>query len=122
MRGLGLREKKSWLEGLASNTITEWANDDRLLQDVGGGLSSRMAKRWMDDLGFGWEQMPNFRVHSQADEEHSDMFLEDFERFATGEKEGLVYQAAKESMDLMVIFRFGIANAMEKFANREAKP
>jgi hypothetical protein len=95
-------------------TITEWANDDRLLQDIGGGLSSRMAKRWMEDLGFGWEQMPNFKVHSQADEEHSDMFLEDLERFATGEKEALAYRAAKESMELLTIFRAGIANAMEK--------
>jgi hypothetical protein len=75
-----------------------------------------MAKRWMDDLGFGWEQMPNFRVHSQADEAHSDMFLTDFERYATGEKEALVYQAAKESMELLVMFRGGIATEMEKLA------
>jgi len=60
--------------------------------------------------------MPNFKVHSQADEEHSDMFLEDFERFATGETEALVYQAAKESMDLHVMFRGGIANAMERLS------
>jgi pyrroloquinoline quinone (PQQ) biosynthesis protein C len=111
-----MTREKSWLEGLASLTITEWANDDRLLQDLGGGLSSRMAKRWMDDLGFGWEQMPNFKVHSQADEEHSDMFLEDLEKFATGEKEKLTYQAAKESMELLAIFRAGIANAMERLA------
>jgi pyrroloquinoline quinone (PQQ) biosynthesis protein C len=109
-----MTREKSWLEGLAALTITEWANDDRLLRDLGGGLSSRMAKRWMDDLGFGWEDMPNFKVHSQADEEHSDMFLEDLEAFATGEKEGLAYQAAKESMDLLIMFRAGIANAMEK--------
>jgi hypothetical protein len=62
-----IAREKSWLEGLASNTITEWANDDRLLQDIGGGLSSRMAKRWMDDLGFGWEQMPNFKVQSSIE-------------------------------------------------------
>jgi pyrroloquinoline quinone (PQQ) biosynthesis protein C len=109
-----MTREKSWLEGLASLTITEWANDDRLLQDVGGGLSSRMAKRWMDDLGFTWEQMPNFKVHSQADEEHSDMFLEDFEKFATGEKERLVYQSAQESMELLKIFRHGIAKEMER--------
>ena len=101
---------------MAALTITEWANDDRLLHDLGGGLSSRMAKRWMEDLGFGWDDMPNFKVHSQADEEHSDMFLEDLEGFATGEKEALVYQAAKESMELLMIFRAGIANAMEKLA------
>ena len=109
-----ITREKSWLEGLAALTITEWANDDRLLHDLGGGLSSRMANRWMEDLGFGWEQMPNFKVHSQADEEHSDMFLEDLERFATGEKEALAYRAAKESMELLVMFRGGIASAMEK--------
>ncbi len=86
-----------------------------MLRDVGGGLSSRMAKRWMDDLGFGWEQMPNFKVHSEADEEHSDMFLEDLEKFATGEKEQLVYQAAKESMELLKISRYGISKEMERF-------
>ena len=111
-----MTREKSWLEGMTSLTVTEWANDDRLLHDVGGGLSSRMAKRWMDDLGFGWEQMPNFKVHSQADEEHSDMFLEDLERFATGDKEALVFQAARESMELLKMFRFGIANEMEKLA------
>lgn len=111
-----MTREKSWIEGLAALTITEWANDDRLLQDLGGGLSSRGAKRWMDDLGFGWEQMPNFKVHSQADEEHSDMFLEDLEKFAIGEKEALAYRAAKESMDLLKIFRAGIALEMAKFA------
>jgi len=68
----------------------------------------------MDDLGFGWEQMPNFKVHSEADEEHSDMFLEDLEKFAAGEKETQVYQAGKESMDLLKIFRGGIAKEMER--------
>ena len=68
----------------------------------------------MGDLGFGWEQMPNFKVHSEADEEHSDMFLEDLERFATGDKEAEVYRAAKESMELLKIFRYGIAKEMER--------
>ena len=109
-----MTREKSWLEGMVSLSVTEWANDDRLHHDIGGGLSSRMAKRWMDDLGFGWEQMPNFKVHSQADEEHSDMFLEDLERFAVGEKEALVIQAAKESMELHKLFRGGIAKEMER--------
>lgn len=107
-----MTREKSWIEGLAALTITEWANDDRLLQGQGGGLSSRMAKRWMEDLGFGWDDMPNFKVHSQADEEHSDMFLEDLERFATGEREEMAFEAAKESMGLLKIFRGGIAEAM----------
>jgi hypothetical protein len=42
--------------------------------------------------------------------------LGDLENFATGEKEQLVYQAAKESMDLLKIFRGGIALEMERVA------
>jgi hypothetical protein len=44
------------------------------------------------------------------------MFLDDLEKFATGEKQAQVYQAAKESMDLLKIFRGGIAKEMEKLA------
>jgi len=44
------------------------------------------------------------------------MFLEDLERFATGEKEAQVYQAAKESMELLKIFRYGISKEMERLA------
>jgi hypothetical protein len=42
------------------------------------------------------------------------MFLDDLERFATDEKRELVFQAARESMELLKIFRFGIANEMAK--------
>jgi hypothetical protein len=55
-------------------------------------------------------------VHAEADEEHSDMFLEELEKFAIGEKEALAYQAAKESMELLVMFRAGIAREMERLS------
>jgi len=42
---------KSWIEGLSFLTVTEWTNDDRLLKDIGGGHSTRMGQRWMEDLG-----------------------------------------------------------------------
>jgi hypothetical protein len=48
------------------------------------------------------------------------MFLEDLERFAVGEKEPLVYQAAQESMELLKMFRGGIAAEMEKLARGTA--
>ena len=105
---------KSWIEGLAALTVTEWGNDDRLLADLGGGHSTRMAKRWMEDIGLKWKDMPNFEAHSEADEEHSDMFLPFLERFATGEKEQLALQAVQESLDLFAIYREGVAVAMER--------
>ena len=105
---------KSWIEGLAALTVTEWTNDDRLLADQGGGHSTRMGKRWMEDLRLGWEDLPNFKVHRVADEEHSDMFLPFLAAFATGEKERLALHAVKESLDLFAIYRGGVAEAMER--------
>jgi pyrroloquinoline quinone (PQQ) biosynthesis protein C len=109
-----ITREQSWVEALAALTITEWCNDDRLLADLGGGQSTRMAKRWMDDMGFTWKQIPNMQAHSQADEKHSDMFLPFLEQYATGEKEALALQAAQESLDLNALFRDGIAAAQEK--------
>ncbi len=104
---------KNWVEGLAALTVTEWGNDDRLLADQGGGHSTRMAKRWTEDLGLSWDDMPNFKAHREADEEHSDMFLPFLSRFATGEKENRAIQAVQESLELFAIYREGVAQAME---------
>ncbi len=104
---------KSWTEGLAAMTITEWSNDDRLLGDLGGGQSTRMAKKWMEELGFTWKEIPNLQAHSQADEKHSDMFLPFLAEYAKGDREAAAVQAAKESLDLNAMFRVGIAQAQE---------
>ncbi|HEY2986568.1 MAG TPA: iron-containing redox enzyme family protein [Candidatus Binatia bacterium] len=109
-----ITKEKSWLEGLAAMTITEWCNDDRLLGDLGGGQSTRMAKRWMEDMGFTWKEIPNLQAHSQADEKHSDMFVPFLAQYATGEKEALALRAAKESLDLNAMYREGIAEAQER--------
>jgi pyrroloquinoline quinone (PQQ) biosynthesis protein C len=109
-----LTHAKPWVEGLSALTVTEWTNDDRLLKDIGGGHSSRMGKRWMEDLGLRWRDMPNFVAHSQADEEHSDMFLPFLEEYATGEREQMALDAVKESLDLFALYREGVARAMEK--------
>jgi len=105
---------KPWTESIAAMTITEWCNDDRLLGDLGGGQSTRMARKWMDEMGFSWKEIPNLQAHSQADEKHSDMFLPFLEEHATGEKEAAAVQAAKESLELNALFRKGIAEAQEK--------
>lgn len=106
--------EKSWIEGLAALTVTEWSNDDRLLADQGGGHSTRMAKRWIEDMGIKMKDMPDFTAHAEADEEHSDMFLPFFSKFVIGENEDLALQAARESLDLLAIYREGVAKAIEK--------
>ena len=108
-----ITREKSWVEGMAAMTVTEWCNDDRLLADLGGGQSTRMAKKWMEEMGFTWKEIPNLQAHSKADEKHSDMFLPFLSEFATGETEKLAIQAAKESLDLNAIFRKGIVAAQE---------
>lgn len=109
-----MTKEKSWIEGLSAMTITERCNDDRLLADLGGGQSTRMAQRWMEDMGFTWKEIPNLQAHSQADEEHSDMFLPFLAEHATGEEEDLAIQAARESLELNAIYRDGIAAAQER--------
>ena len=113
---------KSWIEGLAALTVTEWTNDDRLLKDQGGGHSSRMGQRWIEDLGLSWKDIPNFKVHREADEDHSDMFLPFLSRFATGEKEAMALLAVRESLELFAIYREGVAVAMEKIPSTEDRP
>ncbi len=108
-----ITREKSWVEGMAAMTVTEWCNDDRLLADLGGGQSTQMAKKWMEEMGFTWKEIPNLQAHSKADEKHSDMFLPFLSEFATGEMEALAIQAAKESLDLNALFRKGIAAAQE---------
>jgi pyrroloquinoline quinone (PQQ) biosynthesis protein C len=68
----------------------------------------------MEDMGLKWSDMPNFEAHSQADEEHSDMFLPYLAKYATGEKEQAALEAVKESLDLLALYREGVARSMEK--------
>ncbi len=69
----------------------------------------------MEDLGLGWDDLPNFKVHREADEEHSDMFLPYLATFVTGENERLALQAVRESLELFAIYRQGVAEEMERY-------
>jgi pyrroloquinoline quinone (PQQ) biosynthesis protein C len=86
---------RPWQEALAASTIAEWTNDDRLR-----------------DLGFGPKQMPNFVAHSQADEKHSDMFLDVLERYVPPSDEQKVLDTARESMEIHRAYFGGMATAM----------
>ena len=110
-----ITKESHWLKGLASLTITECFNDNRLLGDLGGGASARRIKQWSEGLGLSIEQMPDFRAHNKADEAHGELFLPVFEQFASEpEKEQLVIEGAKEGIKLHGFLREGVAQAMEK--------
>lgn len=105
---------KSWQEGLAALMATERVHDSRGLEDLGGGHSSKTAKRWMEDLGLSWQQIPNTAAHSKADEKHSEMFLSVLAEFVPPRGEEKVMRAAKESLDFRELMYAGICDGMEK--------
>ncbi len=108
-----MTKKKSWFEGLAAMSATEWNQDDRLLADLGGGHSYRMGQRWVEALGLTWDDLPNWRAHREADKGHVDMFLPIWEEYGVGENESLILQAARESEELYRIYHQGLAEVME---------
>jgi len=105
-----------WTRSLAAMTITEWCNDDRLLGDLGGGQSTRMAKKWMEEMGFTWKEIPNLQAHSQADEKHSDMFLPFLAEHVRPDREAEVIESARDSLAFNALYRKGIARAQERIA------
>lgn len=107
---------KPWQEALAASTIAEWTNDDRLLGDLGGGNCGRLYERWSQDLKFTDEQMPNFTAHRAADEKHSEMFLDIFERLVPEGAEEGVLSTARESMDIHRAYFGGMAAAMARLS------
>ena len=106
-------KKKSWLEGLAAMSMTEWNQDDRLLADLGGGHSARMGNLWVKYLGITWDDLPNWKAHREADKGHVDMFLPVWEEFGSGENREMILQAAKESEELYRLYQKGLAGAMK---------
>ena len=111
-----IARNRPWQEALSASTIAEWTNDDRLLGDIGGGNCTRLAKSWARDLGFKPEQMPNFVVHSKADERHSEMFLDILERYVPPGGEEGVLKTAKESMEIHRAYFGGMAMAMAQMS------
>ena len=91
---LHLARNRPWLEAFTSSTMLERRNNGEIIR--GGGLSARIAKRWVEDLGVSIEKAPSLKVHSVADVEHADMMWEVFERHAqTDEAQRAVLSAAQ---------------------------
>jgi len=109
-----LTRTRPWQEGLAVLMATERVQNNKLLEDLGGGHSLKTAKKWMEDLGLTWEQIHNTAAHSKADEKHSEMFLSVLAEFVPEHQEEKVLQGAKESLDLRELMYHGINEAMEK--------
>ena len=108
---LHLARNSSWLRAFTSSTMLERRNNGEIIK--GGGLSARIAKRWVEDLGIPLNKAPSLKVHSVADVEHADMMWEVFDKYArTDEAERDVLAAAHECMEIDRAYRGALADAM----------
>ena len=109
-----LTKERPWQEGLAALMITEMCSSNRLLEDLGGGNALRKSRKWMEELGLSWEEIPNLAAHSKSDDKHSEMFVSFLAEYVPGHQEARVLQAARESLELREIKARAICEAMEK--------
>ncbi len=102
-----------WLEGLGGVSVLERTNLDAIIP--GGSHQTRAQKRWMEDLGLKEEQIPNFRIHREADADHSSQTMRLLGEYATSvtQWEGIV-EASRESFEFWQVFLGGIARAMQE--------
>jgi len=110
---IALAKDRPWLEALTASAILERRNNGQIVN--GGGMSARIGKKWREDLGLEWSQMPAQDVHRSADEAHSDMMEEVFTRHANEDGAGeAVLRAARESLEIDRAFRGALADEMER--------
>ncbi len=81
----------------------------------GGAHQTRAQKRWIEDLGLKEEQIPNFKLHREADNVHLSQMMQLISKYATTEEQwkGIV-DASRQSFDFWQVFLGGIARAMEE--------
>lgn len=102
---------RPWYESLGGVAVLERTNIDSIVP--GGAHQTRAERRWIEDLGVTAEQLPNFRVHREADIDHQSDIMNMLAKYISSESqwEGIV-EASEESYDYWQVFLGGIAEAM----------
>ena len=92
--------------------VLERVNLDPIIP--GGAHQTRAQERWTKDLGLTLEQLPNFKLHREADTDHKGQTMELLANYATTdvEWEGIL-EAARQSLEFWQVFLGGIGRAME---------
>lgn len=100
-----------WLEGFAASSILEKVNDDSI---HGGRGHARVAgENWIKGLGITWDDIENWKVHREADEDHSEMTSEVLERYVRSAADyQRVIEASRASLDLYRTYWLGLSQAM----------
>ena len=102
---------RPWYESLGGVSVLERTNMESVVP--GGAHQTRAERRWIEDLGLTAEQLPNFRVHREADIDHQSDIMKMLEKYMVSEFqwEGVV-DASNESYDYWRVFLGGITQAM----------
>ena len=104
---------RPWYESLGGVSILERTNMERIVP--GGAHQTRAEKRWIEDLGVTPEQVPNFRVHREADVDHQNDIMKMLEKYITSEEQWKgVVDASEESYDYWRTLLGGMAIAMSE--------
>lgn len=110
-----LAKDRPWLEAFTASAVLERRNNGKIV--AGGSLSARIGKKWVEELGFRWEDMPDIDVHKDADEAHSDLMEMVFDRHVkSAADEQAALRGARESLEIDRAYRGALADAMEKIS------
>jgi pyrroloquinoline quinone (PQQ) biosynthesis protein C len=103
---------RPWVQALGGVSVLERINMDSIVP--GGGHQTRAERRWVEDLGLSSEQLPNFRIHREADADHKSENMAMLEKYAQTEQDwnGIV-EASKECFDYWRVFVGGLTHHIE---------
>jgi hypothetical protein len=103
---------RPWLEAFTASTMLEKRNSAVI---IGGGLSSRIRQKMIEELGLPQEKLINQSVHVEADVEHASLFRTVADRYVrTPADHEAVRRAAHDSLVIDRAFRGAMAQAMAR--------
>ncbi|HLG73473.1 MAG TPA: hypothetical protein VK009_23885 [Chloroflexota bacterium] len=106
-----LAKDRPWLEAVATCSVLEVRNSGAVIQ--GGSLSSRIKRKFVDELGLPAEQLINTGRHSVADEAHATLLQQVLAAHVhTASDQAAVLRGARESYILDRAFRGALAAGM----------
>ncbi len=112
---LHLARDPFWLKAFSGSTILERSNNNRIVE--GGAGAVRSYRRETKELRELVEGIPGHDVHLVADEDHSDMMEEVFDRYGQSEEaQRQVLEGSKDSLDFTRAFKGSLAIVLEKIA------
>lgn len=108
---------RPWLEAVTASSVLERRNSGAVVR--GGGLSYRIRRKMIEELGIPEDQLINQSVHVQADLAHATLLDTVLERYVhTPEARAAVLRGARESFTIDRAYRGALAQALARIEER----